>query len=340
MKMAAIASYTTILEKLKNKIREAQHKAFLSVNKELILLYWNIGTTILEQQRKEGWGAGVINRLALDLTRIFPDMKGLSPRNLKYMRALAEAYPEKQIVQQLVAQIPWGHNLRILDCIKNRAERLWYIRETVKNGWSRNVLVHQIENTLYQRQKISSKSTNFLTTLPAPQSELAQQTIKDPYIFDFLNLAHDARELELQKALINHITKFLLELGSGFAFVGSQYHLEISGKDFYIDLLFYHLNLRCFVVLELKTGEFKPEYAGQLNFYLSAVDSQVKGKNDNPTIGIILCKNKDKIIAEYALRNIAKPMGVSEYKLSRTIPEKLRRALPSPKEIETELKKI
>jgi predicted nuclease of restriction endonuclease-like (RecB) superfamily len=216
---------------------------------------------------------------------------------------------------------------------------LWYIGETIKNGWSRNVLVHQIESGLYQRQKGAQKITTFKRALPVPQSDLVEQTIKDPYIFDFLNISQSVKEIELQNELIKHITKFLLELGKGFAFVGSKYHLEVSGKDFYVDLLFYHLNLRCYVVIELKTGDFKPEYAGQLNFYLSAVDSQLKNKEDSPTIGIILCKSRDKIIAEYSLRNITKPMGVSEYKLSRIVPEKLRKALPSVKEIEAELKK-
>jgi predicted nuclease of restriction endonuclease-like (RecB) superfamily len=336
--IAKIQAYVTVLEELKDKIKQAQHKAILSVNKEMILLYWDIGATILKRQGEQGWGAKIINQLAQDLIKSFPNMRGFSSRNLKYMRAFAEAYQDKQIVQQLVAQIPWGHNVRILDYLKNYQERLWYIKETIKNGWSRNVLVYQIESSLYQRQKDTQKITTFKHTLPASQSDLVQQTIKDPYIFDFLNISQNIKEIELQNELVRHITKFLLELGKGFAFVGSQYHIEVSGKDFYIDLLFYHLVLRCYIVIELKTGDFKPEYAGQLNFYLSVVDSQLKNKEDNPTIGIILCKSRDKIIAEYALRNITKPMGVSEYKLSRIVPEKLRKALPSVKEIETGLK--
>ena len=337
MEIINIPSYATVLEELKFKIRKAQQKAALSVNKELILLYWDIGRTILDQQHKQGWGAKVIEHLSKDLSKSFPDMKGVSPRNLKYMRKFAESYSDRTIVQQLVAQIPWGHNVRILDYIENPKEKMWYIAQVIKNGWSRNVLVHQIESGLYKRQKEARKITNFKRTLSMPQSDLAQQTIKDPYVFDFLTIAQDAKELELQNELVRHITKFLLELGAGFAFVGSQYPIEVSGRDFYIDLLFYHLNLRCYVVIELKTGDFKPDYAGQLNFYLSAMDSQVKSKDDKPTIGIILCKNKDKIIAEYALRNMSKPMGVSEYKLSRVVPEKLRKALPSVKEIESEL---
>lgn len=339
MEIVNIPSYITVLEELKAKIRQAQYKAVFSANKEMIFLYWDIGVTILDQQEKQGWGAKVIDRLSKDLTRAFPNMKGLSPRNLKYMRQFALLYPDYKIVQEVLAQLTWYHIITLMDKVKNEKERLWYAGQTIQNGWSRNVLVHQIESGLYPRQKRIDKITNFMQTLPAPQSDLAQQTIKDPYIFDFLNITQDAKELELQNELIRHITKFLLELGTGFAFVGSEYHIEVSGKDFYIDLLFYHLSLRCYVVIELKTGDFKPEYAGQLNFYLSAVDSQIKSTNDNPTIGIVLCKNKDRIIAEYALRSMMKPMGVSEYKLSRTIPVKLRKALPSVKEIEAELKK-
>lgn len=338
-KKLEISSYVKILEELKGKIRQAQYKAYLGVNKGMIFLYWDIGKTILEQQKKQGWGAKVIDRLAHDLTRSFPDMKGFSPRNLKYMRAFSEAYPNRVIVQEVLAQLTWYHIITIMDKVKDEKIRIWYAEQTIQNSWSRNVLVHQIETQLYERQKGVDKITTFKRTLPSSQSELAQQTIKDPYIFDFLNISQDAKELELQNELVKHITKFLLELGTGFAFVGSQYHIEVSGKDFYIDLLFYHLKLRCYVVIELKTGDFKPEYAGQLNFYLSAVDSQIKHKEDNPTIGIILCKNKDRIIAEYALRNITKPMGVSEYRLSRVIPRTLRKSLPSVEEIEKELRK-
>lgn len=339
MELISVPSYLTVLEELKTKIKQAQYKAALKVNKELIFLYWDIGGTILEQQHKLGWGAKVIDRLSKDLIQSFPNIKGLSTRNLKYMRQFAQLYPHRQIVQEVLAQLTWYHIITLMDKVKNEKGRLWYAVQTIQNGWSRNVLVHQIENGLYNRQKGTHKITNFRQTLPSPQSELAQQTIKDPYIFDFLNISQNAKELELQNELVRHITKFLLELGAGFTFVGNQYHLEISEKDFYIDLLFYHLKLRCYIVIELKTGDFRPEYAGQLNFYLSAVDTQVKNKNDNPTIGIILCKNKDRIIAEYSLRNIAKPMGVSEYKLSRAIPEKLRKSLPSVEEIEKELEK-
>lgn len=339
MKISDAGSYISVLEELKLKIKKAQYKATLSANKDMILLYWDIGKTILEQQEKQGWGAKVIDRLSGDLGKSFPGVKGFSSRNLKYMRRFAEEYPDKTFVQQAVAQIPWGHNVRILDYVKNKNERFWYIRQVLEYGWSRDVLVHQIESGLYQRQEKQDKITNFSKTLPPAQSDLAHQTIKDPYIFDFLNISKDAKELELQNALVRHIAKFLLELGSGFAFVGSNYHVEVSSKDFYIDLLFYHLKLRAYIVLELKSGEFKPEYAGQLNFYLSAIDDQIKRKDDNPTIGIILCKSKDKIIAEYALRNSVSPMGVSEYKLSRAIPDKLRKLLPSAQDFEIELEK-
>lgn len=338
-KLINIKSYATVLEELKTKIRQAQYKACLSANKEMIFLYWDIGITILEKQKKQGWGAKIIDNLSMDLTKSFPGMKGLSPRNLKYMRQFACLYPERIIVQEALAQLTWYHIITLMDKVKNEKERLWYANQIIQNSWSRNVLVHQIESRLYQRQKGGHKINNFKKTLPSPQSDLAQQTIKDPYIFDFLNISQNTKELELQDELLKHITKFLLELGSGFAFVCSQYHLEVSNKDFYIDLLFYHLKLRCYIVIELKTGDFKPQYAGQLNFYLSAVDSQIKNKNDNPSIGIILCKNKDRIIAKYALRNITKPMRVSEYKLSRVIPGKLRKALPTVEEIEQELKK-
>lgn len=339
MEIIGIPSYITVLEELKSKIRRAQYKAVFSANKEMIFLYWDIGNTILEEQKKLGWGAKVIERLSKDLTNSFPNMKGLSSRNLKYMRQFAQLYPDNKIVQEVLAQLTWYHIITLMDKVKNEKERLWYVAQTIKNGWSRNVLVHQIESQLYERQKGAYKITTFKRTLPSPQSELAQQTIKDPYIFDFLNIAQNAREFELQNELVQHITKFLLELGAGFSFVGSQYHIEVAGKDFYIDLLFYHLKLRCYVVIELKTGDFKPEYTGKLNFYLSAIDSQIKTKEDNSTIGIILCKNKDRIIAEYALRNITKPMGVSEYKLSRVVPKKLRKSLPSIEEIEKELGK-
>ncbi|AEH45437.1 protein of unknown function DUF1016 [Thermodesulfatator indicus DSM 15286] len=329
--------YAEFLADLKERIRRARVKAALSVNRELILLYWEIGRMILERQRKEGWGSKVIDRLAQDLRREFPDLKGFSARNLKYMRAFAEAYPDKKFVQEVLAQITWYHNITLLEKVKDPTERIWYIQQTIEHGWSRNVLVHQIESGLYHRK--GKAITNFDRTLPAPQSDLAQEMLKDPYVFDFLGLTEDIRERELEKQLIARIRDFLLELGVGFAFVGSQVHLEVGGEDFYLDLLFYHLKLRCYVVIELKTGEFKPEYAGKMNFYLSAVDDLLRHPDDRPSIGIILCKSKNKVIVEYALRDTTKPIGVSSYRLTRALPEEIKSSLPSVEELERELKK-
>jgi predicted nuclease of restriction endonuclease-like (RecB) superfamily len=327
--------YMELLSDLKRRIKECQLKAAISANTELILLYWDIGKEILERQEKEGWGAKIIERLAVDLKNEFPDMKGFSPRNLKYMRKFASLYPDFEFVQQAVAQIPWGHTVRLMELVKDAKQREWYIFKIKEHGWSRDILVHQIESGLYHRQ--GKGVSNFSRTLPSPQSDLARQTLKDPYLFDFLMLENDAEEREIEKQLTHHITKFLLELGAGFAFVGRQYHLEISGNEYYIDLLFYHLKLRCYVVIELKGGKFKPEYAGKLNFYLSAVDDLLKGDNDNPSIGIILCRTKDKVIAEYSLRDINKPIGVSDYKLTHAIPEEFKSSLPSIEELESEL---
>ncbi|MCL6582685.1 MAG: PDDEXK nuclease domain-containing protein [bacterium] len=327
--------YAELLESLKERIRQAQVHAALSVNRELVLLYWRIGKEILQRQEQEGWGAKVIDRLALDLGREFPEMKSFSTRNLKYMRAFAEAWPDEPIVQQLVAQIPWGHNVRLLDYVKDPAERLWYAQQTIEHGWSRNVLVHQIESKLYQRQ--GKAITNFERTLPVPQSDLARALIKDPYVFDFLTLGPQAQERDLERALLNHLRDFLLELGKGFAFVGSQYRLEVGGEEFYIDLLFYHLRLRCFVVIELKIGEFKPEYAGKMNFYLSAVDELLRHPDDRPSIGLILCKSQNRLVAEYALRDVSKPMGVATYRLTGALPADLQDSLPSIEELKKEL---
>jgi predicted nuclease of restriction endonuclease-like (RecB) superfamily len=329
--------YDEFLQNLKQRIRTAQVKAVFAVNRELILLYWQIGRGILQRQREAGWGAKIIERLAADLHREFPGMTGFSRTNLLYMRAFAAAWPEEPFVQQVVGQIPWGHNLRILDLVKTPQERQWYIYRAIEHGWSRNVLVHQIESGLYRRQ--GKALTNFQATLPAPQSELAQQVLKDPYNFDFLTLTEDAREKELESGLLEHLRKFLLELGVGFAFVGSQYPLEIGGEDFKLDLLFYHIRLRCFVVIDLKMGPFKPEHAGKMNFYLAAIDDLLRHQDDQPSIGIILCKSKNAIIAEYALHDATKPIGVSEYRLTTSLPSNLRGNLPTIKELEAELKK-
>lgn len=331
----SVAGYAEFLQDLKARIGQAQIRAALAVNRELVLLYWNIGREILQKQRELGWGAKVVERLAKDLRREFPEMKGFSPRNLKYMRAFAEGYEDVQFVQQVVAQIPWGHNVRILDSVKDPQEREFYIRETIANGWSRNVLALQMQSGLYQRQ--GKALTNFDLTLPKPQSDLAQNLLKDPYNFDFLGLGTEAHERDIERAMMEHMRSYLLELGTGFAFVGSQYHLEVGGEDFFLDQLFYHLKLRCFIVLELKATEFRPEYLGKLNFYLSAVDAILRYEGDGPTIGLLLCQKHNHLVAEYALRDINKPIGVSAYELTRSLPENLRGQLPSIEEIEAEM---
>ncbi len=326
--------YAALLADLKRRIRSARLRAALAVNQELVLLYWGIGRDILTRQSAEGWGSRVIDRLAADLRRDFPEMTGLSGRNLKYMRSFAEAYPDREIVQQVVAQLPWGHNVRLVEGVKDHAQRLWYARQAVEHGWSRNVLVHQIESELFRRQ--GKAITNFERTLPSPQSELAQELIKDPYSFDFLALGPDISERDLERGLLEHLRALILELGKGFAFVGSQYHLEVGGQDYYLDLLFYHLRLRCFVVVELKIEEFKPEFAGKMNFYLSAVDDQLRHETDGPSIGIILCEGKNEVIVEYALRDSVKPMGVAEYKVSPALPTQLHGELPTIEEFARE----
>jgi predicted nuclease of restriction endonuclease-like (RecB) superfamily len=330
--------YHNFLRELKERIRNAQIRAALAVNRELVLLYWQIGQDILNQQQQQRWGTKVIDTLAADLQKAFPEMKGFSSRNLKYMRSFAENYPDFEFVQQVVAQIPWGHNLRILDSVKDAVEREWYIRQTIEQGWSRNVLVHQIESGLYRRQ--GKADTNFSRTLPTPQSELAQQLFKDPYNFEFLSLGKAAKERDLEKALIERIRDFLLELGVGFAFVGSQYHLEVEGEDFYIDLLFYHLRLRCFVVIDLKVEAFKPEFSGKMSFYVSAVDDLLKHRDDMPTIGLILCKNKKQKIVEYSLRDMNQAIGVSTYQLREALPDQLQESLPSIEQLEAELEAV
>lgn len=331
----AFVGYDEFLGDLKARIRTAQVKAALSVNRELILLYWQIGRDILARQQQQGWGSNVIERLSKDLRAAFPEMKGLSRTNLLYMRAFEEAYPDEAIVQQLVGQIPWGHNVRLLDAVHNPIQREWYIRQTIQYGWSRSILEHQIESRLFERQ--GKALTNFDQTLPPPQSELAQQLLKDPYNFDFLSLGGDAQERELERGLVEHVRDFLLELGEGFSFVGSQYHLEVGGDDFYIDLLFYHLKLRCFMVVDLKIGKFTPADAGQLNFYLSAVDDLLRHPGDHPTLGLILCKQKNQTVVEYALRDLSKPLGIAEYRLQDALPAQLQGSLPSIEQLEMQL---
>lgn len=324
-------NYFALLNELKSRIRSAQIKAAIAVNQELVLLYWHIGQEILLKQSEQGWGAKVIERLARDLKHEFPNMKGFSRSNLLYMRAFAEAYPDQQIVQQAVGQIPWGHNVRLLEKVKDPQERLWYVQQTIANGWSRHILTLQIESNLYQRQ--GGAVTNFEQTLPKPQSDLAQQLIKDEYHLDFLTVTSSVQERELEAALVAHIRDFLLELGVGFAFVGSQYRLEVSGNEYFIDMLFYHLKLRCYIVIDLKVTEFRPEYTGKMNFYVSAVDDLLRHTDDAPTIGIVLCKSRNKTIAEYALRNLHTPIAVSSHRL----PEALKEQLPTIEQLEMEL---
>lgn len=333
------ADYRALIKSLEERVRTAQLRASLAVNRELVMLYWSIGRDILERQRERGWGAKVIDQLSRDLRCAFPEMKGFSARNLKYMRAFAEAWPDEGFVQQAAAQIPWFHNVTIVEKVKGAEERRFYMEQTVINGWSRNVLALQIETRLHDRH--GQALSNFETTLPAPQSDLAQQITKDPYCFDFLTLHADARERELELGLVEHIRDFLLELGVGFSFVGSQVPLEVGGQDFFLDMLFYHLHLRCFVVVELKVGPFAPEHAGQLNFYLSAVDDQLRHPSDQPTIGILLCKSKNDVVVEYALRDMSKPIGVAnwETRLVEALPDELKGRLPSVEEMEAELAK-
>ena len=329
------SGYPAFLTELKERIQTTQVMAALSVNRELVLLYWQIGREILLRQGSEGWGAKVIDRLSRDLRAAFPEMKGFSPRNLKYMRAFAQAWPDERFVQQAAALIPWFHNVAILEKIAAPEQREWYVRQTVQYGWSRNVLGLQIESRLFERQ--GSAPTNFARTLPAPQSDLAQQILKDPYTFDFLTLDKDAHERDLERGLLEHLRQFLLELGAGFAFVGSQYHLRVGDSDFFLDLLFYHVKLHCYVVVELKVGAFRPEDAGKLNFYLSAVDDLLRTEGDGPTLGLLLCRTKDSTVAEYALRDVGKPLGIAEFRLGEALPESLKGTLPTIEELEAEL---
>jgi predicted nuclease of restriction endonuclease-like (RecB) superfamily len=327
--------YADWLVDLKTRIHSAQQRAALAVNRELVLLYWQIGRDILERQAEQGWGAKVIERLSQDLRSAFPYMQGFSPRNLKYMRAFAEAWPDEPFVQEVLARLPWYHQLALLDKLPDSAARTWYAARAIENNWSRNVLVMQIETCL--RERSGGAVTNFATTLPGPQSDLARESLKDPYRFDFLGLTEEAQERAVESALVRHVTGFLLELGAGFAFVGRQVLLDVGGEEFFIDLLFYHLKLRCYVVVELKSGRFRPEHLGQLGFYLTAVDRQVKSGQDNPTIGLLLCKSKNRIVAEYALGDKNQPMGIAEYQLLQSLPESLQASLPSVEQIEREL---
>jgi predicted nuclease of restriction endonuclease-like (RecB) superfamily len=357
-----LAFYGELLGEIKGRIRQGQVKAALSVNTEMILLYWDVGKMIHARQQQEGWGTGVIPRLSRDIRNELPELKGFSERNIGRMIAFfrnystdtdflpqpvakletpvesqasitQNAYP--RIVQELLAQIPWGHNVLLMEKLKDLPIRLWYARQVIDQGWSRDTLTAMIKGQAHTRQ--GTAVTNFASRLPASQSELAEQLLKDPYLFDFLTLEEPFHERELETGLVRHLEKFLLELGQGFAFVGRQYPLSVGEDDFYIDLLFYHLKLRAFVVIELKRGRFRPEYAGKMNFYCSIVDDKLRHETDQPTIGLILCQTKDRFIAEYALRDINKPIGVADYELTRALPDNLKSSLPSIEEIEAEL---
>jgi predicted nuclease of restriction endonuclease-like (RecB) superfamily len=331
-----LAGYPDWLASIKARVQSARTRAVLAVHGEQIALYLEIGMSILDKQQAQGWGSSVVERLAADLRREFPDMKGFSVANLRHMRKFAEMCRDDENLSQLVRDLPWGHNLVLMYQVKDEKARTWYAREAYAHGWSRAVLGFQIETRLHARQ--GQATSNFTAVLPAPTSELVQQATKDPYIFDFLGVGQEARERDIENALTAHITHFLLELGAGFAYVGRQVPVQVGGEDFFIDLLFYHLKLRCYVVLELKATNFTPEHAGKLNFYLSAVDATIKHPSDNPTVGMLLCKKKNRIVAEYALKDIDKPIGIAEYRLTEAIPEDLRGSLPSIEELEAALR--
>ena len=327
--------YFEVLNDIKRTLVVTRNKIVENANKDLIIMYYNIGLKLIENNK---WGTTFIDTLAKDLKTEFPTMKGMSARNLRYMQKFATEYNQDEILQGVLAKLSWNHNQILLDKVKDKEQRLWYARESAENGWTVSVLTHQVASKLYERQALlENKTTNFDETLPSPNNEQIKELLKNPYIFDFITADKDLKELDIERELTANITKLLLELGNGFAFVGRQYHLEIENEDYYIDLLFYNLKVKSYVVIELKTTEFKPEYAGKLNFYLSAVDKYIKDKNDNPTFGILLCKDKKRVTAELALKDINKPIGVSEYKILSEIPEFLENTLPSIEDIEKRL---
>lgn len=372
-KPAKANDFALLLSEVKQRIQLAQTRAVLAVNSELVRLYWDIGRIIDARQKREGWGAAVIPRLAADLKNELPEIKGFSERNIKRMLAFYRDYPDPStIVPQTAAQlhpaptvpqsaiksdtaakmpqpvaqlsgsllwlVPWAHHVILMDKMADLATRQWYMEQTLVNGWSRNILAMQIEAQAHARQ--GKARSNFALTLPEHQSDLVQQTLKDPYIFDFLTLTEPFHERELETELVRHLEKFLLELGQGFAFVGRQYKLDVGDEDFFIDLLFYHLRLRAFVVIELKKGKFKPEYAGKLNFYCNVVNDRLKQPTDQPTIGLILCQERSRLLAEYSFAGIDKPIGISTYELTRALPKELRSLLPTVEEIEAELAEV
>ncbi len=330
--------YPELLDEIVSRITRSQTRAALAVSRELVLLYWSIGAEILLRQRSEGWGAKIIDRLGRDLQVRFPGVEGFSPRNLKYMRSLAEVWPDPQIVPQRVALLPWGHIRLLLDRVKDSAVRDWYMGASIEYGWSRDTLAHMISGCLHKRE--GKALTNFKQVLPPPNSDMAQQVLRDPYNFDFLTLTHPVEERKLQRGLLVHMRDLLLELGRGFAFVGSQVPLPVGDETFYLDLLFYHVRLHCYFVIELKVGKFKPEYAGKLNFYLSAVDSILRTERDEPTIGLLLCESHEGPVVEYAFKDIQKPIGVSTYRVTRELPAPVRDELPTVEDLEIVVTKL
>jgi predicted nuclease of restriction endonuclease-like (RecB) superfamily len=328
-------NYGEFLESLKQRVRSAQLRAAIAVNQELIMLYWHIGQEISSNVSTKKWGSKVIDRLSKDLKQEFPDMSGFSLRNLQYMRTFAVAYSDESIVQRVVAQLPWGHNTSLLDKLKIQEERLWYAQKAIENGWSRDILVLQITTGLYNR--IGGAMTNFQQVLPPSQSDLVQQILKSPYNFEFLSLASDIQERDLERGLIAHIKDFLMELGIGFAFLGSQYPIVVDDKEYKLDLLFYHARLHCYIIIDLKIGDFEPEYSGKMNFYVSAVDHLLKTDEDKPTIGIILCRSKTKTTVEFALQDLQKPIGVATYQLKTHLPKSLENSLPTVEQLEVEM---
>ncbi len=367
---SAMRRYGDLLADIKTRIQLAQNRAVMSANAEMIRMYWDIGHMVAKKQDAEGWGAAVIPRLAIDLRNDLPETKGFSQRNIGRMVAFFRAYPgmdeilpqpvaklnqtQKQGLTDLpqavaktrhtdvmecllvlVPKIPWGHNILLMEKVKDLSARLWYMEQALENGWSREMLTAAIKSNTHVRK--GAAVTNFDKRLPEPHAKLAKETLKDPYIFDFLTLDKPFRERELEVGLVEHLERFLLELGAGFAFVGRQVHLNVAEDEFFVDLLFYHLRLRSFIVVDLKIGPFKPEYAGKINFYCNVVDDQMRHGSDNPTIGLILCQEKKRVLAEYALRGLDKPIGISEYELTRALPDELKSALPTIEEIEAEL---
>jgi predicted nuclease of restriction endonuclease-like (RecB) superfamily len=330
--------YQELLKELKERIRAAQVRAAQAVTQELVLLYWTIGRDLSRRFQTEGWGTKINERLAKDLQAAFPGIEGFSPRNLRYMRAFAEAWPEPEILQQLVAKLPWGHNLRVLDRVKDRPTREWYLRTALEHGWSQNVLVHMISGQLHRRE--GKALTNFQRTLPPPGSDMAEKILRDPYNFDFLMLREPFAERELEKNLLVHLRDLLLELGRGFAFIGSQVPLSVGDRTFYVDLLFYHVRLHCYFAIELKTGEFQPEYAGQLGFYIAALDSLMRTAGDGPTIGLLLCESHSGPVVEYALQSVNQPIGVSTYRITRDLPASVREEIPSVEDLQEVVAKL